>query len=615
MSREHSNDVYEQNSKDYRSEKTIEDLKKERQQGKQALTQLLHPVAWRLRAGKALAVVAGILAIAPYVALVRIGDLLLSAYNSGSAVDSTAVWDNVFLLINAFALRLAVIGVALGITHFADVKISTMIRQMMLTRLAQAPLGWFSTTNAGKIRKAVHDDITQIHTLIAHQPVDVIQAIVAPCALVAFAFSIDWRLGLLTIASLPFYVGISMWMMRDMGEKTVEMDLYLTRVSSTMVEFFTGISVVKAFGTVGKAHQRYQEAADNFSAFYLAWVTPMLRGSSMAAASIAIPVLLAINLGGGALMVGAGWVSPVEVLATTLIALMVPSSIEVLSGMVWAYQIAGAAALRVTTALKTPILPQSDSPCDMSGHRVVFDSVSFSYGDVQAARDVSFTLEENTVTALVGLSGSGKSTIATLLARFNDPDSGRITIGGVDVKSMPTQQLYRLVAFVMQDPQLCRISVRDNIALGRPDAPFEQVVEAARKAQIYDAIVALPQGFDTVVGEQTNFSSGQAQRIAIARALLIDAPILILDEATAFADPESESEIQKALTALVQQRTVLVIAHRPESIIGVDQIIILHDGQVQAVGRHEDMTTQPVYQQLWASRVNLDPAFIKEVND
>lgn len=570
--------------------------------GKKALNELLQPVRGRLLVGQFLAVIAGILAIAPYVALVQVGDLLYSAYLTDSPIDSAAVWRAIFLLINTFCLRLFVVGVALGVTHFADIKIAAIIRELTISRLAQAPLGWFSTTNAGKIRKALHDDITQIHTLIAHQPVDVTQAIVTPIALVAYAFTVDWRLGLLTIAALPLYGAATVWMMQGMGEKTAHMDAHLARVSATMVEFFTGISVVKAFGTVGKSHRRYQDAADDFSRFYEAWVTPLLRGSAMANAAISIPVLLAINIGGGALMVAAGWVSPIEVLATTLIGLMVPSSIEVLTGMVWSYQVAGAAALRVTAALKTPALEYGDELVHPNGHEVVFDNVSFSYGETRAADGVSMTLRENTVTALVGPSGSGKSTLAMLLARFNDPDSGTITVGGVDIRTFPARQLYQTVAFVLQNPQLTATSVRDNIALGKPDATEAEIIEAARAAHILDVIEKLPNGFDTIVGAETNFSGGQAQRVAIARALLIDAPVLILDEATAFADPESEAEIQAALSTLVSGRTVLVIAHRPESILGVDQIVILDTGRVIAAGRHEDLTDQPLYQQLMASR-------------
>ncbi|AKK05030.1 ABC-type multidrug transport system, ATPase and permease component [Corynebacterium mustelae] len=570
--------------------------------GKKALNQLLEPVRGRLLLGRVLAVIAGILAIAPYVALVQLGDILYSAYLTDTPIDSAAVWRAIFLLINAFCLRLFIVGLALGVTHFADIKISAIIRQLTISRLAQAPLGWFSTTNAGKVRKALHDDIAQIHTLIAHQPVDVTQAIVTPIALVAYAFTIDWRLGLLTVAALPLYGAANVWMMQGMGEKTAQMDAHLARVSATMVEFFTGISVVKAFGTVGKSHQRYQDAANDFRTFYGQWVTPLLRGSAMANAAIAIPVLLAINIGGGALMVSVGWVSPIEVLATTLIGLMVPSSIEVLAGMVWSYQIAGAAALRVTAALQTPSLAYGDMPVHPISNEVVFDNVSFSYGLTRAADSVSMTLRENSVTALVGPSGSGKSTLAMLLARFNDPDSGTITVGGVDIRTFPMEQLYQTVAFVLQDPQLTATSVRDNIALGKPNATDTEIIEAARAAHILDVIKALPNGLDTIVGAETNFSGGQAQRVAIARALLIDAPVLILDEATAFADPESEAEIQAALSTLVTGRTVLVIAHRPESILGVDQIVILDTGKVIACGRHADLKEQPLYQQLMAAR-------------
>ncbi len=576
----------------------------ERIAGREALKEILAPISKRLLLGRILAVISGILAIAPYVALVQLSELLYRAYTANTPLDTDQVWQIVFVLINAFCLRLFINAIALGVTHFADVKLSAIIRTNTINRIGRAPLGWFSTTNAGNIRKSLHDDIAQIHTLIAHQPVDATQAIVTPIALVVFAFSIDWRLGLLTIASLPFYVGVNLYMVKDMGTKTVEMDAHLARVSATMVEFFTGINVVKAFGTVGKAHQRYQNAADDFSRFYLAWVTPLLRATAIGNAAISIPVLLAINIGGGMLMVNAGWVSPTQVLATALIALMVPSSIEVLTSMTWSYQIAGAAALRVTRALQTPVLENPTDGPTPANATVNFEAVSFSYGDTLAVDNVDMTLAENSVTALIGPSGSGKSTVATLLARFNDPDSGTIRIGDVDIKTLPTDILYQHVAFVLQDPQLLRMSIKDNIALGKPDATDNEIYAAARNANILETIEALPNGFDTIFGENQGLSGGQMQRIAIARALLIDAPILILDEATAFADPESEAEIQAALNTLVHGRTVLVIAHRLESIIGVDQIVILENGRVVAAGTHEELSNQPLYQNLWQQLPN-----------
>ena len=585
----------------------------EREAGRVALKELLKPISVRLLVGRTLAALGGVLAIAPYIALVKLGAVFYEAYSTGTEVDTARVTTIVNILIGTFGTRLACIGIALGVTHFADAKFAALVRERTIARVASAPLGWFTSTNAGKVRKALQDDISMVHALVAHQPVDVTQAMVTPVALAVYAFVIDWRLGLLTIATLPIYGLIMAIMMRGMGDKTVQVDNKLAQVSATMVEFVTGITVVKAFGTVGRAHKRYQDAADEFSAFYLDWTIPLLRSNAFANATVTIPLLLAINLGGGAAMAHAGWVEPADVLATSLIALMLPYSIEVLGNTAWTYQTAGAAALRVTQALDIPILEtraggdaQVDGAADenasgpvIAGSDVAYEDVSFSYGDVLAVDHASFELKEGTVTALVGPSGSGKSTLATLLARFNDPDSGRITLGGVDLKDIPSNELYKHVAFVLQDPQLLRISLRDNIALGKPGASYEECREAARSAHILDVIEALPDGFDTIYGSDQGLSGGQEQRIAIARALLIDAPVLILDEATAFTDPESEAEIQRALSTLVKGRTVLVIAHRPESIVGADRIIVVDRGRVVTSGTHDELLEQPLYRALW----------------
>ena len=232
--------------------------------------------------------------------------------------------------------------------------------------------------------------------------------------------------------------------------------------------------------------------------------------------------------------------------------------------------------------LDVPVLPSAENPRKPDGIRVRVDDVEYSYGQTKALKGVSLTLEPGTVTALLGPSGSGKSTLATLIARFDDPDSGSISIGGVDLREMSQETLFSTVSFVLQDAQLLKASVRDNIALGKPDASIEEVREAARVARIDDVVMALPGGYDTVIGGDTALSGGQEQRIAIARAVLLDTPVLILDEATAMADPESEAEIQQALTALARGKTVLVIAHRPGSIRGADQIVVLEGGRVRA---------------------------------
>lgn len=581
----------------------VADAKAQQRADARALKDLMRPVATSLTVGRLLAVVSGILAVVPYIALVQIGVVLLDAARDGTDVDGDAVdvWLRVLLI--AFTLRLVVYFTALLVTHLADIRLGHVIRQRMIRRFAKAPLTWFTATNSGRVRKALQDDIGTIHHLIAHQPVDGTAAIVMPVALMTYAFTIDWRLGLLAIATLPLY-GLSMALgMKDMGEKTVQMDQKLSVVSARMVEFVTGITVVKAFGRVGRAHRAYQESAEEFQDFYYDWVRPLIRVSSLGTSLLAVPLILLINIGGGAWLVQLGAVTVADVLATSLIALLVPYGIEVLMNSMWSSQLAGAAARRLTDLIETPILADHGVRAEPRGHDVAFDRVSYSYGEGPDAElaldDVSFTLREGTVTALIGPSGSGKSTIATLLARFDDPLSGEIRLGGAPVAEI--HDLYTHVGFVLQDPQLPSISLRDNIALGRPDATEQQIRDAARAAQILDEIEALPGGFDTVYGADSGLSGGQAQRIAIARAILVDAPVLILDEATALTDPESQHQIQQALSELARGKTVLLIAHRPEVVKGVDQIVLVERGRVTATGTHDELLNRPGYTHLWQS--------------
>ena len=577
----------------------VDDPAAKRKAGEAALRDLLRPVSWRLLVARILSGVSAALAIFPYIALVWLGGILVDAWNAGATPDAARVSTAVLVLVGTFTGRLALYFVALAITHFADIALGGILRGRIVDVIAAAPLAWFTSTTSGRIRKAIQDDTKTLHTLVAHAPVETTSAIVMPIALFAYAFVLDWRLGLLTVATFPVYLALQLFSYKDMGAKTAEMDTRLGKVSSTMVEFINGITVVKAFGRVGEAHRNYAEAAREFSDFYIAWVKPLLTGSALSMAVVAPAVLLVVNLGGGAAMVSAGWVSPVEVLSTTLIALVLPASIVTIGNSTWAYQLAGNAALHILEVLRTPELVEPDAPRQPAGREVVFDHVTYRYGGTLAVDDVSLTLAQGTTTALIGPSGSGKSTLATLVARFDDPESGAVRIGGVDVRDIVSEELYRTVAFVLQDAQLVRMSIRDNIALARPDASDEEVRQAAQDAQIDAFIETLPAGYDTIVGDDTERSGGQQQRIAVARALLADTPILLLDEATAFTDPESEAEIQKALNRLVVGRTVLVIAHRPASVAGADRIVVLDRGRIVAEGTHDALAAEPHYAALW----------------
>ncbi len=575
-----------------------------------ALKELMRPVAPNLAIGRILAVISAVLAVVPYIALVNVGTVLVTAASAGTAVDSREVNRWIMILIATFTLRLFLYFAALLITHLADIKLGHLIRERMVRRFSRVPLVWFTSTNSGRVRKALQDDIGTIHHLIAHQPVDGTVAMFMPLALMGYAFFIDWRLGLLAIATLPFYAAAMSLSMAGMGEKTVQMDQKLGVVSARMVEFVTGITVVKAFGRVGRAHSAYQQAAEEFQDFYYEWVKPLIRVSSVGMSILAVPLILLINLGGGAWLVHRGDVSVADVLATSLIALLIPYGLEVMMNSMWSSQLAGAAASRLINLLETPILDDGAARAVPHGHDVVFENVGYTYGSTDddgfALQNVSFTLAEGSITALVGPSGSGKSTLATLLARFDDPQSGQIRLGGVPLPQIA--DLYSHVGFVLQDPQLPSISIRDNIALGRPGATDEQIREAARAARVLEEIEALPHGFDTIYGTDTGLSGGQAQRIAIARAILVDAPVLILDEATALTDPESQHQIQQALSDLVRGKTVLLIAHRPEVIQGVDQIVLVEDGRVVAAGTHDELMDQSGYAHLWKATTASNPS-------
>ncbi len=550
--------------------------------GQAAVKRLSRPVRGWIGVAQLLTVASAALGVVPYIALVRLGDLLLSAYRTDSPVDADRARGVLMLLLAAYGARLGLYFVALLLTHVADLKMRDGLRRSIVERLSRAPLAWFSDKGSGAVRKAVQDDASMVHTVIAHGPVDKTNALVSPLALLVYVFTLDWRLGLLSICTVPMYGLTYSLTLRGMTEKTAEMDEKLERVSSTMVEFIAGIAVVKAFGRVGHAHANYIEQAEKFGKFYRAWAMPLVTTAALSQMWISIPVLLFVNLGGGALLIDAGVVDVPQALAATLIALVLPGTIMTVTTIVWSYQRAGGAAVRLCEMLDVPVLPSAENPRKPDGIRVRVDDVEYSYGQTKALKGVSLTLEPGTVTALLGPSGSGKSTLATLIARFDDPDSGSISIGGVDLREMSQETLFSTVSFVLQDAQLLKASVRDNIALGKPDASIEEVREAARVARIDDVVMALPGGYDTVIGGDTALSGGQEQRIAIARAVLLDTPVLILDEATAMADPESEAEIQQALTALARGKTVLVIAHRPGSIRGADQIVVLEGGRVRA---------------------------------
>ncbi|GAA2587452.1 ABC transporter ATP-binding protein [Actinomadura fulvescens] len=562
-----------------------------------ALRRVRSPVAGRIRLACVLSALGALAGLAPFAGLAELADALLATPPDRDRVTLVAV-----LIVLGLLLRGAFMSAALTITHVADVRLQAILRRRMIAHLGRVPLGWFARNSSGRLRKTAMGDVDALHQLVAHQAVELTAAVVTPLGALTYLLILDWRLALLAVATLPLYAGAYAWMERGSNEALGKMDESSARLGAAVVEFVSGIAVVKAFGQARKAHAAYRQAAAEYTDFFADWVRPMTRVEALAGLVVSAPVVGLVTIAGGAWFVDRGWVTPGEALAGVLLACVIPVAIEPVGFGVLNRRAAAAAAVRIQRLLDVAPLPVPVSPRRPAGHRVDYDDVRFAYDGHDVLHGVSFACEPGAVTALVGPSGSGKSTLATLLPRFHDVTAGAIRVGGVDVRHIDPAELYRHIGFVLQDVQLLNDSIRGNVALGRPEATDAEIHEACRAAQIHDRIMALPRGYDSVAGQDALLSGGEAQRVGIARALLADTPVLVLDEATAFADPESEAAIQDALSRLAGGRTVLVIAHRLSTITGADRIVVLDRGRVVETGTHTELLdARGHYARMWAA--------------
>lgn len=506
------------------------------------------------------------------------------------------------------AVGFAVLSVLLYIaglmcSHLAAFRIATNLRLALTEHIARLPLGQIQVSGSGKLRRTIADTAGAAETFLAHQLPDQYRAMATVAGLLVLLLAFDWRLGLLSL--LPVALGfacMSTMTGKSMQEKMTEYQNALADMSNQAVEYVRGIPVVKTFGQTVFSFKKFKDTIDNYQRWTIAY-TKQLRGPMTA-------YTLAVNSVFVFLIVGGFWLSGKGVTAALLLDLLFYIIITpVISLTLSKLMLMSENTMLVTDALKrmdavltAPALSRPEQPQSPKDSAVTFDHVTFSYdGTKNALEDISLTIGAGETAALVGPSGGGKSTLASLAARFFDPTSGAVSIGGVNVKDMDPGQLMNTVSFVLQNSHLIKASILDNVRLGRPDASETQVMAALEQAQCMDIIEKFPQGVHTVIGSQGVYlSGGEMQRIAIARAILKDAPVLILDEATAFADPDNERKVQAALTRLAQGRTVLMIAHRLSTVTGADKIFVLEEGRLVQQGSFAQLSQSPgLFGRMW----------------
>ena len=507
-----------------------------------------------------------------------------------------------------FAVLFAVISVvvyiaALMCSHLSAFRVASNIRKTLMRHITSLPLGVTEAYGSGKLRRIVNTSSAATENYLAHRLPDKAGAIATPFGLLVLLFAFDWRLGLLSL--IPVALGFLIMMKMTgtgMERKMREYQNALSSMSNEAVEYVRGIPVVKTFGQTIFSFKRFKAAIDNYEKWVIAY-TQELR-LPMMFYTTAINGVFAFLIAGGILL-SRGGVTTELLLNLIFYIVITPAIGTTLTKIMFMSEdamIVGDAINRIDEVLKEKPLPESAATNEPKDNGVILEHVSYSYdGKKNSLNDVSLIIEPGQTVALVGPSGGGKTTLANLIARFFDPQKGRVLIGNTDTRAIPKETLMNKVSFVFQNSRLLKTSILENVRMGNPAASRAEIMHALEAAQCMDIIEKLPNGVDTAVGgDGVYLSGGEQQRIAIARAILKNAPILILDEATAFADPDNEVRVQQALSALSKGKTVVMIAHRLSSITRTDCIYVLQDGEIIESGTHRRLIDQNgVFAHMW----------------
>ena len=537
---------------------------------------------------------------------------VISPLVMGEAVGSGYVSSRVIVVLVCLVLQAVLYGWGLNVSHKAAYNTLLRLRTSLQKRFEQLPLGFIQDKGTGTIKKLFVDDVDSLEVLLAHSLPEGIANLMVPLAIYAAMFFIDWKLALLSLASIPVSFA-AMMIMYSVGMKKMG-PYYMAgqKMNNTIIEYINGMEVVKVFNKDAESYERFRKDIADYRDYTLEWYKAAWPWMAVYSSLLPCTVILTLPLGAWFVLSGLSTLPDLILILCLSLSIGIPllKSLGFLPTMPQLnYKISA-----LEQVLETAPLNQTDDAFHGKNLDICFDHITFGYEKTQPGpdgkpvatmdeviTDVSFTVKAGQKTALVGESGSGKSTLAKLLIHYYDPQQGSISIGGQKLTEMSLEALNSQISYVAQDQYLFNTSLLENIRMGKPDATDEEVFEAAKKAQCLEFLEKLPQGIRSMAGDAGKMlSGGQRQRISLARAILKNAPIIVLDEATAYADPENEEKMEAAIAELVNEKTLFVIAHKLPAIMNADQICVIAHGKLAAAGTHRELLqTSGEYQKLW----------------
>lgn len=554
--------------------------------------------------GYILSVILAVLGVAsgmvPYFAVARIVNLLIA---SERRFGVYLFWGMIALV--AYILKSVFHGLSTKTSHEATFAVLSEIRRKLAYKLTKVSMGFLGDIPSGKLKNAVVERVEQMEVPLAHIIPEMTSNLLVPIAIEIYLFVLDWRMALVSLITIPIGMLCYKGQMKEYIQKynsVVQAGKYM---SATTVEYINGIEVIKAFNQSATSYGKFTNAVHQNTELILEW----MRSSQWYSALMMTvwPAVLIGVLPIGCLFYMNDSLKAADFITISILALGIVGPIVAAVFFTDDISKIGTIIREIDTILDEPNMERPRQEKELYGCDISLQNVTFSYKDTRVLNGVTLNIKQGTTTALVGPSGSGKSTIAKLIASYWDVNEGYITIGKVDVKELPTEQVMDLIAYVSQDNFLFNTSVRENIRMGRPEATDVEVEEIAKASGCHEFIMGLPQGYETVVGEAGgHLSGGERQRIAIARAMLKDAPIVILDEATSYTDPENEAIVQEAIGRLTRGKTLIVIAHRLSTITGADQIAVVERGKILDTGTHEELLVKcSLYEQMWNAHIQV----------